>query len=40
VNVAQLRADAWRAREALIALGKDRIGEYDRNLFKPVIFRE
>jgi hypothetical protein len=40
VNVAQLRADAWRARETLIALGKDRIGEFDRELFKPVIYRD
>jgi len=40
VDVAQLRTDAWRAREALIALGKDRIGEFDRKLFKPVIYRD
>jgi predicted metal-dependent hydrolase len=40
VNVAQLRADAWQAREALIALGKDRIGEFDRKLFKPVIYHD
>jgi len=40
VNVAQLRTDAWQAREALIALGKDRIGEFDRKLFKPVIYRD
>ena len=39
VNVAQLRADAWQAREALISLGEDRIREFDRKLFKPVIYR-
>lgn len=40
VNVAQLRTDARLAREALVALGMDRIGEFDRKLFKPVIYHD
>jgi hypothetical protein len=36
VDVAQLRADALAARAALEALGPERIGEFDRSLFKPV----
>jgi hypothetical protein len=36
VDVARLRADALAARAALEALGPERIGEFDRGLFKPV----
>jgi hypothetical protein len=38
VDVAQLRLDARQAREALMALGAERIAEFDRSLFKPVIY--
>jgi predicted metal-dependent hydrolase len=38
VEVAQLRQDAQRAQAALKALGRERIGEFDHTLFKPVIF--
>ena len=36
VDVAQLRADALAARAELERLGPERIGEFDRRLFKPV----
>ncbi len=36
VDVAQLRADALAARSELERLGPERIGEFDRGLFKPV----
>jgi predicted metal-dependent hydrolase len=39
VQVAQLRQDAQRAEAALRALGREWIAEYDRKLFKPVIFQ-
>lgn len=39
VDVAQLREDALRAHRALIALGKERVGEFDRSLLKPVSYR-
>jgi len=38
VDVAQLRKDAQNAQAALKALGRERIGEFDRTLFKPVFF--
>jgi predicted metal-dependent hydrolase len=38
VEVAQLRQDAQRAQAALKALGGERIGQFDRALFRPVIF--
>ncbi len=40
VDVARLRLDAERARQALLALGAGRIGEFDRRLFKPVVYHE
>lgn len=40
VNVARLRKDAAAVHEALIDLGPDRIGKFDRNLFYPVLFSE
>jgi predicted metal-dependent hydrolase len=39
VDVAQLRADAQQAHAALVALGKERIGEFDQRLFKPVVYQ-
>ncbi|MDX1615188.1 MAG: DUF309 domain-containing protein [Candidatus Promineifilaceae bacterium] len=39
IDIGQLRADAEAIREALVALGPDRIGEFDRSLFKPVDFQ-
>ena len=36
VDVAQLRTDANVVEEILLALGSDRIQEFDRSLFKPV----
>jgi uncharacterized protein len=36
VNVAKLREDARQAYQALAGLGKERISEFDRGLFKPV----
>ena len=38
VNVAQLRQDMLRVREAVIALGPGRISEFNRSLFRPVVF--
>lgn len=38
IHVAQLRDDALAARQALEALGPERIGEFDRAHFKPVPF--
>jgi hypothetical protein len=37
--VALLRQDAQRAQAALKALGRERIAEFDRALFRPVIFQ-
>jgi uncharacterized protein len=39
VQVAQLRQDAQRAQAALKALGREHIAEFDRALFRPVIFQ-
>lgn len=39
VQVAQLRRDAERAQAALRALGREHIAEFDRTLFRPVIFQ-
>lgn len=39
VNVAQLRNDATAVQDALTNLGPDRISEFDRNLFNPILFR-
>jgi predicted metal-dependent hydrolase len=38
IDIAQLRQDVFVAHEALIGLGPDRIGEFDRSLFKPILF--
>lgn len=40
VEVAQLRTDARRAYDELLALGRPRIAEFDRSLFQPVQYRE
>lgn len=40
VDIAQLRADATAAHEALLALGPERLQELDRQLLKPVVYRE
>ncbi len=40
VNVAQLRSDAAAVHKALVGLGPDRISEFDRDLFSPVLFSE
>jgi len=40
VDVARLREDARQAHEALTALGKERVGEFDRRLLRPVVYRE
>jgi predicted metal-dependent hydrolase len=39
VEVAQLRQDAQRAQAALKALGRERMAEFDRSLFRPVLFQ-
>jgi CheY-like chemotaxis protein len=39
VDVARLRQDAERVRQALVASGAGRIGEFDRRLFKPVLYQ-
>ena len=39
VQVAQLRQDAQRAQAALKALGRERMAEFDRAFFRPVIFQ-
>lgn len=36
VNVAKLRADATAVHKALVALGPERIDDFDRSLFQPV----
>jgi tetratricopeptide (TPR) repeat protein len=38
VDVGRLRSDARRAYEMLLALGRPRIAEFDRNLFRPVVY--
>lgn len=40
VQVDKLRRDAIRAAEALQALGAERIGEFDADLFQPVVWGE
>jgi predicted metal-dependent hydrolase len=37
IDIAQLRADATAAYDALVALGAEHIGDFDRALLKPVI---
>jgi hypothetical protein len=39
VDVAKLRADVQRVHEALIALGPDRVGDFDRGLFGTIALR-
>lgn len=36
INVAQLRQNAAAVHEALLALGPDRLAEFDQNLFRPI----
>ena len=36
VDVAQLRADARRVEEQLLALGKERVKEFDQKMYNPV----
>lgn len=38
VDIEQLRTDAQRAYEALMALGKERIAEFDHSLLRPVVY--
>ncbi len=38
IDVARLRADADAARQRLEALGPERVAEFDRSLFKPVVY--
>ena len=38
VDVGRLRGDARRAYEMLLVLGRPRIAEFDRNLFRPVVY--
>jgi len=40
VDVAQLRRDAAAVHEALVALGPERIAEFDRALFQPVTLQD
>lgn len=40
VHIAQLRNDATAVHEALLELGPDQIGEFNRDLFKPILFDE
>lgn len=39
VDVDQLRTDAEQVRQAVLALGPERIGEFNRSLFRPVQYR-
>jgi len=39
VNIEQLRQDAEEARQAVMSLGPERIGEFDPSLFRPVQYR-
>jgi len=39
VDIEQLRRDAERVRQEVLALGPERIGEFDSNLFRPVQYR-
>ena len=38
IDIARLKADAEQVRQALIALGPDKIQDFDPNLFKPVVY--
>lgn len=38
IEIAQFRADAYQVRLALEALSTERIGEFDLNLLKPIIY--
>ena len=38
INIADLRQNAEQVQTALSALGPDRISEFDKNLFKPIIY--
>lgn len=38
IDVARLRDDARQAHTALIALGRERIGEFDLSLLRPVVY--
>jgi hypothetical protein len=38
VDIAGLRSDVDRVYEALIALGPERVGEFDRRLFRPLAY--
>jgi predicted metal-dependent hydrolase len=40
VDVVQLRDDASAVHEALLSLGPDHIGDFDRNIFKPILFKD
>ena len=40
VDVAALRDDVERAYSALMTLGPDRVEDFDRQLFKPVIIHQ
>lgn len=39
VDVQRLREDAENVRQRLLALGEDRIHEFDRRLFQPVVYK-
>jgi len=39
VEVGRLREDARQAHQALSALGRERVKEFDHRLFKPVVYR-
>jgi CheY-like chemotaxis protein len=39
IDLAQLRADATAVHEAVLDLGPERIGEFDRALLRPVLFK-
>ncbi len=39
VDIAQLRSDAEQVRVSLMALGSERIGDFDKSLFKQVSFQ-
>jgi hypothetical protein len=38
VDVLNLRSDAEKVYTELLALGAERVGEFDRSLFKPVAY--
>ncbi len=39
VDVERLRRDALRVRERLLELGREHIGEFDKSMFMPVIYK-